>query len=87
LSKEDIEWADLVVYMDRADKRALRQMKCKKKMVCLAKYVDKEEIPDPVNIPRGFELGAVCKLIKKAAIGLILSFTPKEERNGSTPTD
>lgn len=70
---EDVEWADIVLYMDNANREKLETFPgILGKARCLAEWTGKEKIPDP-NYMRGDskEFRDVMELIVKACRGVI----------------
>lgn len=75
LDTADIDWADLIVYMDGGNLRRLYMSPVSlPNLLCLGNVIGADRIPDPNYLPRGSELRAILRDVVKAseALGLRL---------------
>ena len=82
VSQDDVDRADLVVYMDRANYAKLSNYPgAAGKAVCLGRYLttdakpkgwSEERVPDPAYVPRGEYLTELLTAIRKAAANLVV---------------
>lgn len=66
----DVEWADLVLYMDQQNLDALRKFSLPRheaKLRCLASYIGKDKLPDPGFVSRGPQLEKLLAWVHQAA--------------------
>ena len=69
LTTADVEWADLLIYMDGGNRKRLEGFKIPSKCVvkCLGDYVGLTRIDDPNFLPRGPELDRLLETVVAAA--------------------
>lgn len=71
VAQEDVDWADLVVYMDGANYTKLcAYAKASAKAQCLGFYINEDKIRDPGFMSRGPELDAILNMVITAATRL-----------------
>lgn len=72
-TQEDVDWADLIVFMDNSNMLKLLEFEnASTKMICLGIFINKPKIQDPNFMPRGDELEELLDEIVAAANALAL---------------
>lgn len=77
---EDLEWADLILYMDRGNRERMGEFMTSsdwEKARCLGEYLGVESIPDPNFVPRGERLRELLDLAVRAAEACAEDLTKK----------
>jgi len=69
MTTADVEWCDLLVYMDQGNYKRLSSA-ARMKARCLAEWVGRDRIPDPNYLPRGPALQEILNLATVAATRL-----------------
>lgn len=67
VTTEDLEWAQLILYMDGSNLRMLNVWEPDCPMLCLGHYIDLPVIKDPAYEPRGPKLTAMLTRVVAAA--------------------
>ena len=64
----DVEWADIILFMDGGNYRRLQQLPgAEEKSCCLASYIEQERLADPAFISKGQKLEELLAQVVRAA--------------------
>jgi protein-tyrosine phosphatase len=71
ITQDDIDWADVILYMDNANREKLEKLPgTEGKLYCLAAVKSLPSIKDPNYMPRGKDLDALLELLSSCAMAL-----------------